>query len=126
MLRCVLLLIASLTLATSAFAQLERNFPATALRGEMRVLQPHAVTIDGKEARLAPGARIRDQNNLLAMSGSLVDRAVAVHYTLEGNGMLLDVWLLTPQELARRPWPKTLEEARNWIFDPVGQSWSKR
>ena len=126
MLRCVSLLIASLTLAMPAFAQLERNFPATALRGELRVLQPPAVTIDGKEARLAPGARIRDQNNLLAMSGSLVDRALAVHYTLEGNGMLLDVWLLTPQELARRPWPKTQEEARNWIFDPVGQSWSKR
>ena len=76
MLRCVSLLIASLTLAMSAIAQLERNFPATALRGEMRVLQPPAVTIDGKEARLAPGARIRDQNNLLAMSGSLVDRAL--------------------------------------------------
>lgn len=126
MLRCVSFLLIMLTLAMSAFAQVQRNFPATALRGEMRVLQPPSITIDGKPARLAPGARIRDQNNMLAMSGGLVDRALVVHYTLESNGMLLDVWVLTPQEMARQPWPKTLEEARRWEFDAAGQSWSKR
>jgi hypothetical protein len=124
--RCVLLSLASLTLATAASAQLPRNFPAHALRGELQVLQPPAVTIDGKEARLAPGARIRDSQNMLAMSGALAERRLTVHYTMEANGMLLDVWVLTPQELARQPWPKTLEEARRWVFDPAGQSWSKR
>ena len=124
MLRCALLV--GLALATPAWAQAQRNFPAHALRGEMLVLQPPAVSIDGKPARLAPGARIRDERNMLAMSGAMVDRRVVVHYTIEPNGMLLDVWVLTPQELARQPWPKTLDEARSWVFDPVGQSWSKR
>lgn len=124
MLRCALLV--GLALATPAWAQAQRNFPAHALRGEMLVLQPPAVSIDGKPARLAPGARIRDENNMLAMSGALAERRLVVHYTLEPNGMLLDVWVLTPQELARQPWPKTLDEARSWVFDPVGQSWSKR
>ncbi len=124
MLRCALLV--GLALATPMWAQAQRNFPAHALRGEMLVLQPPAVSIDGKPARLAPGARIRDERNMLAMSGAMVDRRVVVHYTIEPNGMLLDVWVLTPQELARQPWPKTLDEARSWVFDPVGQSWSKR
>lgn len=124
MLRCALLV--GLALATPAWAQAQRNFPAHALRGEMLVLQPPAVSIDGKPARLAPGARIRDENNMLAMSGALAERRLVVHYTLEPNGMLLDVWVLTPQELARQPWPKTLDEARSWVFDPVGQRWSKR
>ena len=124
MLRCALLV--GLALATPAWAQAQRNFPAHALRGELLVLQPPAVSIDGKPARLAPGARIRDENNMLAMSGALAERRLVVHYTLEPNGMLLDVWVLTPQELARQPWPKTLDEARSWVFDPVGQRWSKR
>ena len=124
MLRCALLV--GLALATPMWAQAQRNFPAHALRGEMLVLQPPAVSIDGKPARLAPGARIRDENNMLAMSGALAERRLVVHYTLEPNGMLLDVWVLTPQELARQPWPKTLDEARSWVFDPVGQRWSKR
>ncbi len=124
MLRCALLSIACLALAAPALAQ--RNFPAHALRGEMLIVQPPDLSIDGKPARLAPGARIRDERNMLAMSGAMVDRRVVVHYTIEPNGMLLDVWVLTPQELARRPWPKSLDEARSWVFDPVGQSWSKR
>ena len=124
MLRCALLV--GLALATPMWAQAQRNFPAHALRGEMLVLQPPAVSIDGKPARLAPGARIRDESNMLAMSGALAERRLVVHYTFEPNGMLLDVWVLTPQELARQPWPKTLDEARSWVFDPVGQIWSKR
>ncbi len=124
MLRCALLV--GLALATPAWAQAQRNFPAHALRGELLIVQPPAVSIDGKPARLAPGARIRDENNMLAMSGALAERRLVVHYTLEPNGMLLDVWVLTPQELARQPWPKTLDEARSWVFDPVGQRWSKR
>jgi hypothetical protein len=125
MLRCVSIVVLLLLAAAAAHAQVQRYFPANALRGDMVVLMPPAVTIDGKEARLAPGARIRGLNNMLVMSGALADGKFAVHYTLEPGGMLLDVWLLTPEELARKPWPKTLEEARSWTFDPVGQVWIK-
>ena len=127
MLRCVSTVVVSfaLGLAAPAYAQVQRVFPANALRGEMVVQSPPAITIDGKQARLAPGARIRSENNMLAMSGALADRKLIVHYTLETNGMLLDVWVLTPEEMARKPWPRTLQEARSWSFDPAGQSWSK-
>lgn len=126
--RCVTLaaaLSASITLSLPAAAQLQRHFPATALRGELRVVQPPEVQLNGKPARLAPGVRIRGQNNLLVMSGALVEREVAVHYTLDPYGLVKDVWLLTEAELDKRPWPTTLEDAKAWRFDPVGQTWSR-
>lgn len=125
MLRCVTLLVAGLVAALPAAAQFARNFPAHALRGEMTVLQPPEVLLNGRNARLAPGSRIRDQNNLLVMSGALVQRKVVVHYTLDAAGQLMEVWLLTPDERSRQPWPTTPAQAQAWVFDPAGQTWSK-
>ena len=56
-----------------------------------------------------------------ALRGTLV-----VHYTLESHGLVHDVWILTPDELARRPWPATVEEAQRWSFDPGTQVWTPR
>jgi hypothetical protein len=113
------------TLAWPAAAQMQRPFPATALRGELRVEQPPAVTLNGQPARLAPGARIRGEDNLLKMSGALAGQALTVHYTVDNYGLLLEVWILTPTERARQPWPKTPAEAAAWRFDPVAQAWSR-
>jgi len=124
MLRCATL--AAALVALPAAAQMPRNFPANALRGELVVVQPPEVRLNGSTTRLAPGARIRGVNNMLAMSGSLVGQKWVVHYTREISGELLDVWLLTPAERARQPWPITEEQAKAWAFDPVGQTWSKR
>ena len=117
--------LASAVMSTSAFAQLQRNFPATALRGEIVVQQPPQVLLNGRDARLAPGSRIRDENNLLVMSGALAQRRALVHYTLDASGLLFEVWLLTPQEAGRQPWPRSPDEASKWVFDAVGQSWSR-
>ncbi len=114
----------SLTLAPAS-AQVQRNFPANALRGAMQITQPPQLLLNGGEARLAAGARIRDENNFLIMSGVLTQRRVLVHYTLDTTGQLLDVWILTPAEAAMQPWPRNLAEVRAWIFDPIGQSWSR-
>ncbi|WP_309626422.1 hypothetical protein [Methylibium sp.] len=119
-----LVLVLALALPAAAQAPL-RNFPATALRGELRVLQPPEVAINGKPGRLAPGSRIRDANNLLAMSGTLVGEKLVVHYTLDPLGQLLDVWVLTPQERGRQPWPGTPEQAQAWSFNVDAQTWSK-
>jgi hypothetical protein len=48
-----------------------------------------------------------------------------VHYTMDGEGQLVDVWILTPDELAKWPWPTTLEQAQQWTFDPIAQVWSR-
>ncbi|MBL8359890.1 MAG: hypothetical protein JNN18_05300 [Rubrivivax sp.] len=126
--RCVqaaLVIGAAVAGISPAMAQVQRNFPATALRGELVVLQPPEVLLNGKPARLAPGARIRDMGNVLVMSGALQKLKLPVNYTLEHHGMLLDIWVLRDDERARQPWPRTPAEAQAWAFDPAAQSWTK-
>ena len=108
-----------------AAAQVQRNFPAAALRGELAVVVPPEAQLNGNPARLAPGARIRDQNNMLQVSGVLAGRKQVVNYTRDINGQLLDIWVLTPTEVGRQPWPTTEAQAKSWSFDPIGQTWSK-
>jgi hypothetical protein len=124
MLRCVTLVCALIAAAAPATAQVPRNFPATALRGEIVVTQPPEMLLNRLPARLAPGARIRGMDNMLQMSGALVGQRLLVHYTLDTQGGVLDVWVLTPAEIARRPWPTTPQQASSWLFDPAAQSWS--
>lgn len=117
------LAVAGLGAPLVAAAQIQRPFPANALRGELRIEQPPAVQLNGQAARLAPGARIRGADNLIRTSGALAGQALTVHYTVDRYGQLLDVWVLTPAELARKPWPRTAAEAAAWTFDPVAQAW---
>ena len=49
-----------------------------------------------------------------------------VHYTREPSGLVHDVWVLTPDEAARKPWPATPEEAQRWEFNPAAQTWTRR
>ena len=117
----------ALTLAAAlpAAAQTSRPFPANALRGELLITQPPEVLLNGRPARLSPGARIRDTQNMLQMSGALVGLPLRVHYTLEPSGGVHNVWILTPDEAARKPWPSTPEDAQRWVFNPAAQTWSK-
>jgi len=100
----VRLLIAALAYAVfSAHAQL-RTITAEAKRAQMRHLQEMIVEIDGKPARLAPGAQIRNASNLVVLPTALPPGS-QVKYTLDGQGMVVRVWILTPEEAAR-PDPK--------------------
>ena len=108
-----------------AAAQVQRNFPANALRGALVVVDPPQVTINGLAAQLAPGARIRSANNMLLLSATLVGQKLLVHYTLDAQGALHDVWILTAAEAARQPWPETPRQAQAWRFDATTQTWSK-
>lgn len=112
-------------LAGATAAQVQRNFPPNALRGTLVVVDPPQVTINGLAARLAPGARIRGANNILVMSGTIAGQKLLVHYTLDAQGALHDIWILTPAEAARKPWPETPREAQAWRFDAATQTWSK-
>jgi hypothetical protein len=121
MLRCVLL--AAAALAFPAVAQVPRVFPQNALRGEIVVAQPPDVLLNGQQARLAPGARIHDEANLLQVSGRLANRRLVVNYTVDPQGQLHEVWILSAAERANRPWPRTTAEAAAWQYN--GQSWSR-
>jgi hypothetical protein len=123
MLRCVLALL--LTFGATLSAQAQRVFQANALRGELVITQPPEALLNGKPARLAPGARIRNQLNMVQLSGSLLGQKLAVNYTVDGAGDLRDVWILSADELAKKPWPVTAEQARSWVFDSTMQRWSK-
>jgi hypothetical protein len=110
-----------------ARAQAHRPFPPLALRGEITFGTAPEVLLNGQPARLAPGARIRGDDNLLRLPVALAEHTLLVHYTREPTtGLLLDVWILNEQERRREPWPRTEEQARRWSFDPIAQTWSRR
>ncbi|HIV71832.1 MAG TPA: hypothetical protein H9903_12935 [Candidatus Aquabacterium excrementipullorum] len=105
--------------------QLSRVLPPTSLRGEVLFSQPPNVVLNGKtNARLAPGARIRAENNLLVMWNVLVGKKLKVNYTIDSYGLLMDVWILRNDELAQL-WPTSAEQAAKWTYDPIKKTWSK-
>ena len=124
--RCALMLSAVLcTASLTAAAQAPRNFPATALRGELVVTAPPEVLLNKKPARLAPGSRLRGMDNMLILSGAAVSQRLLVNYTLDLHGNVMDVWVLTPAEAARKPWPGSPQEAATWSFNADQQTWTK-
>ena len=125
MYRCFIAALMALLLSGPAAAQSLRNFPATALRGTIEVVNPPEVALNGRAARLGAGARIFGQDNLLKLSASLVGQKLLVHYTVDAQGLLREVWILNAAEAAKKPWPATATEAQNWVFDPVAQVWAR-
>jgi len=115
----------AIVLAAPGTAQVQRQFPQNALRGQIVFAQPPQVALNGEIKRLAPGARIRGTNNMIVLSGSLVGSSEAVHFTIDPEGQIRDVWILRPEELANLPWPSTAKEAEAWSFDPIAQRWTK-
>jgi hypothetical protein len=125
MFRCVLAVTTACLLSTAALAQVQRNFPADALRGTVVIGQMPEILLNAKPARLGPGARIRDQANMQPRPAELIGQKFVAHYTVDTQGYVKDVWILTPAELDRKPWPATPQEAQTWQFDPVAQTWTK-
>ena len=95
----VLLALLAGAFATAAWAQ-SRTIPAEARRGELTHVMQNVVTVDGERMQLAPGAQIYAQNNLTIVPTE-VPRNSLVEYTLDRNGQLAKVWILTRDEAAR-------------------------
>ena len=126
MLRCVLTVVLGALLALPSAAQTSRPFPATALRGVLQITQPPEALLNGQPVRLSPGSRIRGNNNMLQLSGALAGQPLLVHYTVEPTGLVHDVWILSADEAARKPWPTSAAEAQRWDFNPAAQTWARR
>ena len=88
-------------LSASAQAQQLRSIPDQAKQGEIRHLQETIVSIDGVRQRLAPGAQIRDQHNRLVVP-TAVPAGAQVKYLVDQEGLVRQVWILTPEEAAKR------------------------
>jgi len=127
MLRCASFAaaLAALALALPAAAQMQRPFPTNALRGELLFSAPPEVVLNGKPARMAPGARIRGENNMLMLMGGLTGGKAVVNYTIDPNGQVKDVWILNADEQSVKVWPRTPQEAETWFYDPASRTWSK-
>ena len=92
----------------------------------MVFLNSPEVQINGQATRLSPGSRIRNQQNMMVLPGSLAGQKWRVNYTLDDvSGQIKDVWILDPDEAEKKPWPQTLQEAGNWRFDFAAQRWVK-
>lgn len=86
-------------LAFSAWAQL-RAIPSDAKRGELTHLRENVMQLNDKQMRLAPGALIRDTNNIIVLPTMVPTKAV-VRYQIDNQGMLSRAWILSPQEAAQ-------------------------
>jgi hypothetical protein len=128
MFRCVPAAIAAIafcTVATSASAQIARNFTRDTLRGDLVLGIAPEASLNGKPARLSPGARIHGTNQMLVLPGTIVGQKFKVHYLQDNDGLIREVWILRPDEAAKQPWPATRQEAQTWGFDYNAQRWTK-
>ncbi|HYF41726.1 MAG TPA: hypothetical protein VEA35_04690 [Ramlibacter sp.] len=88
--------------AAASMAQtVVREAPADVRPARMTVTQPPEVTLNGKPDRLSPGARIRNTNNLLLLSGSVVGQTLPVVYRRDAAGLVHEAWVLTEAEYAK-------------------------
>ena len=90
--------------ATAAVAQIttERGAPLGVKPAIIAVsTTPPIIQVDGKDDRFSPGARIRDRQNLLVLSGSLAGKSVYTVYKRDGAGLVHDVWLLNEEEFRK-------------------------
>ena len=62
---------------------------------------PPIITVDGKEDRLSPGARVHDRNNMLVLSGALAGKSLYTVYRRDSMGLVHEVWLLNEEEYAK-------------------------
>ncbi|HZY15519.1 MAG TPA: hypothetical protein VFE74_02755 [Ramlibacter sp.] len=89
--------------ATAAFGQaVMRDAPKDVKPGIIAVsATPPLISVDGKADRLSPGARIRDRNNMLTLSGGLAGKTLYTVYRRDSAGLVHEVWLLNEQEYAK-------------------------
>jgi len=84
---------------SAAHAQL-RSLPEDSRLGVMRHVEGMLVRIDNKTVRLAAGAQVRDAANRIVLPVAIPQGSI-VRYTLDHEGYLFRIWILSPQELAR-------------------------
>lgn len=89
------------TLAFSAMA-VDRDFPASALRGKLTITAYPIVTVNGNTLRLSPGSRIWNTQQLTQIPSSLGADTYQVNYTLNIQGDIDRVWILTADEAGQK------------------------
>ena len=100
--RAAYLALLAALVAAPVVAQLRTTpIPENSRRGIIRHVQQMAVAVDDKLMQLAAGAQIRNQQNLIIVPMSIPKEGAWADYTVNSNGEIFRVWLLTPQEVAK-------------------------
>jgi hypothetical protein len=86
--------------AASAFGQaVMRDAPKDVKPAVIAVsATPPIITVNGKADRLSPGARVRDRNNMMVLSGQLAGQTHYSVYKRDSAGLVHEVWLLNQEE----------------------------
>ena len=117
--------VSAFAFVASAAAQ-SRAFPQNTLRGAIVFGEDRQLRLNGRATSLTPGSRVRNQGNMVVLPDTLVGAKWLVNYTLDmGGAQVRDVWILSPDEAAITPWPRTLEEAQTWTYDATTMTWTK-
>jgi hypothetical protein len=93
----------ALTLASTfddAQAQSRRMFNHRTERGTIEFVNPPYVRVNGKDARLAPGSRLFNEDNRIVIASYVTGSKFEVRYLIDTMGQVGDVWILTQQEIA--------------------------
>jgi hypothetical protein len=93
-------LLLSVTFTASAQG-IRREAPKDVVLGRMVVTAPPQITLDDKPDQLSPGSRIRDLNNMLVLSGSIVGKPLPVVFKRDAAGLVHEVWILTEDEYVK-------------------------
>ena len=80
-----------------------RPFPQTALRGTLAAAAYPQILINGQIQTLSPGAKIMSRQNTIIMPTSLMNNVYIVNYTVDKQGYIDKIWILTDEELAQNP-----------------------
>jgi hypothetical protein len=93
----------ALVAGTAAFGQaVMRDAPKDVKPAILAVsATPPIITINGQADRLSPGARVRDRNNMMVLSGQLAGQTHYSVYKRDAAGLVHEVWLLNQEEYAK-------------------------
>jgi hypothetical protein len=97
--RLLMCLLLTLTMLHAMAAP--RSFPANAKRGVLTADVFPQVVIDGQIQRLSPGAKIISQKNTIVMTSVLMNNAYTVNYTVDAQGFIDRIWILTDEEMVQ-------------------------
>jgi len=89
-----------LTLTTLYALATPRVFPANVKRGVLSADVFPQVLINGQMQRLSPGAKIIGKQNTIILTSVLMNNAYTVNYTVDAQGFIDRIWILTDEELA--------------------------
>jgi hypothetical protein len=78
-----------------------RTIPAEAKRGQLQHVAENTIRMSGKVMRLSAGAQIRDASNMIIQPAA-VPAGTLVKYTLDAQGSVHRVWILTLPEASQR------------------------